>query len=218
MVTREVLWSIDRIERRACFALAAFILFISGYFVYAAEFIKTEHSTLTTTLSKAGTCTAPYVKNAAATLCEEATTSSLHALAFWGLVYAIGALALGLFAWWYRRVGTAFTALLVGLMLGPFSVGLPVVLLGGWLVWRGWRLHKYGVATFSGVAKVKRGQVEARREGRPPPEPPTPELPPAKPTRRSRAEKPSDPLDAPRKPAPPSKRYTPKKRARAKSR
>ena len=61
-------------------------------------------------------------------------------------------------AWFRRRSLTAFALLFLGLSLGPVSIGLPFLFLGGYLLLRAWRIQK--VLTSRGVNP--RGRRPAR--------------------------------------------------------
>ncbi len=110
-------------------------------------------------------------------------------------------IVLGISVWRHKRAGTIFGAVFVGLIAGLGVLGLPLILFGGWLLIRAHRLQKYGEANFVGSSRVARERAVAKREG------------------KSLPNQGSEISGAPaaRRPAAPSKRYTPKKTARKKS-
>ena len=135
------------------------------------------------------------------TLCEHTrpTVMSDWILRF-VMILVIG-LFLVFFALIRKRVGVAFVGLFLGLAIG--TIGLPFLMLGGWLVIRAMRLQKYGDATFAGSSIRAREIAKAKKEGR--------TLAPstAKSAKGSKDTAPSTP-----KPPTASKRYTPKQRTR----
>ena len=109
-----------------------------------------------------------------------------------------------MFALLRKRVGVAFVGLFLGLAIG--TIGLPFLMLGGWLVIRALRLQKYGDATFAGSSLRAREMAKAKKEGR--------SLAPS--TAKSAKSAKGAKTTAPSGPKPPSasKRYTPKQRTR----
>lgn len=194
-VPREVLKSIDNTERKASFFLAGLGGVFSLYLLYIAVFVGQQTTVVTAKYDKTKGCAAGYklVKG----LCSQTQITTVSAVWFEFALVAVTSLALFGFSWRRNRTGTVFVSLFEGLALGLFSIGLPYVILGAWLLWRAYRLQKYGVATFAGVSEITRERAQARKEGREI-EPLTLSAPPPDPS-------------APRTPAEPSKRYTPKK-------
>jgi hypothetical protein len=219
MVTRKVLFSIDDTERRVSYIFAGLIgllgLLILGYILF--DFKKTTK--LTETLSKTKVCTAPYVR--VGSICQEIQVNTKGGYYTEFALIAVCALGLFLFARRRNRPGVIFVLLFVGLSFTNISsvIGLLFIAIGCWILWRGWCLYKYGVVGYKNVNEIKRERILARKEGRPDPRPaPVPEPVAAAPTRK--AAKAAKETEAPllRQPAEPSKRYTPKKQSRTKSR
>ena len=111
-------------------------------------------------------------------------------------IFVIG-LFIVFFALRRKRAGVAVSALLLGLALGV--VGLPFLIVGGWLVIRALRLQKYGDATFSGSSQRARQLALEKKQGR---------------TAAARNSRKGDDLTGTPVPPAPSKRYTPKQRPR----
>ena len=79
-------------------------------------------------------------------------------------ILVIGAFII-FFAFRRSRPGVAVAGLMLGFAIGV--IGLPFLMLGGWLVIRALRLQKYGDATFAGSTKRAREIAQAKKAGRP---------------------------------------------------
>jgi hypothetical protein len=204
-VSREVVISIDRTERRAAFFMAALGGLLAIVYLYAIIFVGKVTYNYHDKYTPGKACATGYHVNAARTLCVKTQVTTLNELWFEFALFMVASLALFLFARYRRRTGTVFVSLFEGLAVGQFIgfiIGAPFVLLGIWLLIRAWRLNKYGVPTYVGVQQFKRTQAEACADGRPVPTTAAVESPPPVAVIEP---------DTPRTPAPPSKRYTPKK-------
>jgi hypothetical protein len=195
--------SIDSLEQRWGYGLSVLGGLFSLYLLYQVFFIG---ATSTTTTSKPTKGVCPTNSTLAHHLCKSVVVTTLSDLwlefALVGLVTAVFAL----FVWRRRRTGTVFSSLFLGLATGVFGVGLPFFCYGIWVLWRAWRLQRYGVATFSGVSQIVRGEAQARKEGRTPPPRPVAAVSETKPSKAS------DAASTTYTPPEASKRYTPKKR------
>jgi hypothetical protein len=188
----------DRTERIASFGFAGLSAFFSLYVLFYIGFRGSQTVTLTKTAIK-GSCpplkgyeTVKHVGN----LCHYSHVTPIATLWFEFAIVVLAAAAMAFFAWRRKRTGVVFVALIQGVAMGPFSTGLPFVALGLWLMWRAYRLQKYGQASFAGAGRGARDQAQAKKQPR------TENLPVAK----------AEP--GPRKVAEPSKRYTPKRTAK----
>jgi hypothetical protein len=199
-VPRSVVMSIDTLERRVSYVGGALALLLAGLFT--PHLTKNTWVTETASPVKGHTCAAPYHWNTVAKTCTHLKLTHPSDWLAQFLLIVVMAVAIIAFAYWRKRVGVAFAGFLLGLALG--SVGLPFLILGGWLLLRALRLQRYGDATFFGSSRLAREQARAKREGRASAtrEPRAS----ATPRRRSKAAE----VDAVRAPAA-SKRYTPKK-------
>ncbi len=202
MVSREVIKSMDRIERRVSFVLAGIGVLVSLLSVYIIVYVHPK--TTVTTLPHHSKCPVGFHSTSPAghaiKLCSavQRTPVSQLWLYFALVVFATGWLLYA--ALRKKRTLAVVTLLFIGLALGPFSLGLPFFGTGVWLFWRAWRLQRYGVATFSGVSQITRQRAADRKAG-------IATIPKA-------TSKSSDDyvlLDAPRRASEASKRYTPKK-------
>ncbi|MGH9021239.1 MAG: hypothetical protein ACRDV0_09525 [Acidimicrobiales bacterium] len=210
MVSREVVMGLDKIERRVSF-FASFVAFsMAGLFV--PRLLKNTWITETVKAVKAHTCVAPFKwsKSAAACVHLKLTHPSYWFPQF-GLLILV-AVTILISAYWKKRVGVAFTGFLVGLALG--TVGLPFLLLGGWLLIRALRLQRYGDATFFGSSRKARERATERNNERRAArgEAPVKVREPARTRTRTRDKAPA--VAAAKAPPTTSKRYTPKKPAR----
>lgn len=200
-----MIFSIDQTERRATF----FVVFLTALVaVFNIAYLVEDHFKVKNFYAKVskGACPGGYTKvlhpPTASHACYLAVTPSYLWLQF--AIMAAAALALFAFAWFRKRVGVVFVALLAGLAASslPF-VGIVFLAFGFWILWRAWRLQRYGVATFTGASRLAREQAQARKSGTATPTATsTPRPIPAKKVQAS---------DGPRVPAEPSKRYTPPK-------
>jgi hypothetical protein len=99
-------------------------------------------------------------------------------------------------AWYRRRSLTAFTLLFLGLTIGLIGPGTPFLLLGGYLIFRMFRVQKVltsrGVNTRNTSARARGSTTTRDASGRP-----------TRPTRQTKKSAPAGPQQ--------SKRYTPPK-------
>lgn len=201
-VPREVVLGLDHTERRVSF-VASFVAFaLAGLFV--PHLLKDTWLTETASPVHGHTCTAPFHWNAAKAICQHLKlTHPSYWVPQFLLILLIG-VTIAISAYFRKRVGVAFAGFLVGLALG--TVGLPFLLLGGWLLLRALRLQRYGDPSFFGSSRKAREQADARRAARASQRGSAAPAP-----RRSKRAEPVTPARA----APSaSKRYTPKKPAR----
>ena len=200
-VPRGVIMGLDNTERR----ISLIAGFIAVAMALALPFLIGKLYTVTAKPSSAKKCAAGY--KLVGNLCQltRPTVVSDWILRF-VMILVIG-LLLVMFALLRKRVGVAFVGLFLGLAIG--TIGLPFLMLGGWLVIRALRLQKYGDATFAGSSLRAREMAKAKKEGR--------ALAPstAKSTKSATSAKGAK-TTAPNVPKPPSasKRYTPKQRTR----
>lgn len=190
---------IDTIERRVAYIAGTLAIVLAGLFT--PHLYKNTFVTETANPVKGHTCAAPYHWHKAANTCSylKLTHPSDWVLQF--LLIVVMAFAILTFAYLRKRVGVAFAGFFLGLALG--AIGLPFLLLGGWLLLRALRLQRYGDASFFGSSRIAREQAQSKREGRP-----------VVRTPRAKKKVEEDPmLIRPVAPAP-SKRYTPKKQTR----
>ncbi len=194
-VARSVIMSLDHIER----LISLIAGFVAVAMALALPFLIGKRYTVTVKATAAKTCADGY--KLVGNLCEHTrpTVVSDWILRF-VMILVIG-LLLVMFALLRKRVGVAFVGLFLGLAIG--TIGLPFLMLGGWLVIRALRLQKYGDATFAGSSIRAREIAKAKKEGR--------ALAPStsKSAKGSKTAAPSAP-----KPPSASKRYTPKQRPR----
>jgi hypothetical protein len=204
-VPREVIMGLDATERKVSF-IGAFVAFaLAGLFV--PHLVKNTYLTDTANPTKGHACTAPFHWDAAKSLCVHVRlTHPSYWVPQFALILLVG-VSIGLSAWWKKRVGVAFSGFLIGLALG--TVGLPFLLLGGWLLVRALRLQRYGDPSFFGSSRKAREAADARRAVRGSTRPERPERAAATRSRRRAAPEP-----AARTAPTPSKRYTPKKPVR----
>ncbi|MFI5035786.1 MAG: hypothetical protein ACHQFZ_06235 [Acidimicrobiales bacterium] len=198
-VPRSVVMGLDKIERNVSFIAGAIALVLAGLFT--PHLFKDTFITVTAKPVRGHTCATPYHWNSTLKTCShlKLTHPSDWLPQFILIVVMAGAIVL--FAYLRKRVGVAFGGFFLGLALG--SVGLPFLLLGGWLLLRALRLQRYGNASFFGSSRIAREQAQAKREGRP-----------VAPRRtRAKVDDAAATLIRPVAPAP-SKRYTPKKPVR----
>jgi hypothetical protein len=201
-VPREVIMGLDATERRVSF-IGSFVAFaLAGLFV--PHLLKNTYVTDTAKPTTGHSCAAPYHWDAAKATCIHLRlTHPSYWVPQFALILLVG-VAIALSAWWKKRVGVAFSGFLIGLALG--TVGLPFLLLGGWLLVRALRLQRYGDPSFFGSSRRAREAADARRSAR---AAATGSPAPAARSRRRAAPEPSA-----RQVPTPSKRYTPKKPVR----
>ncbi len=187
---------IDNVERRASLVAGAIALILAA--IISPHLFKNTWVTDTAKPSKTGVCPTGYDLVHAVCQYRHLTHPSTWLPQF--LEILIVGLAILFFAWRRNRVGISVASLLLGLALGV--VGLAFVFLGGWLVIRAFRLQRYGDASFSGSARRAKEMSREKRAAR------------AASPRGSRRDA-KMPAKAASVAAPsPSKRYTPKQRAR----
>jgi hypothetical protein len=193
-VSRSVIMGLDHIERLVSLIAG----FVAVAMALALPFLIGKRYTVTVKAT-AKSCAAGY--KLVGNLCEHTrpTVVSDWILRF-VMILVIG-LLLVMFALLRKRVGVAFVGLFLGLAIG--TIGLPFLMLGGWLVIRALRLQKYGDATFAGSSLRAREIAKAKKEGR--------TLAPST-TKSAKGSKTTAP-GTPKAPSA-SKRYTPKQRPR----
>ncbi len=193
-VSRSVIMGLDHIERLVSLIAG----FVAVAMALALPFLIGKRYTVTVKAT-AKSCAAGY--KLVGNLCEHTrpTVVSDWILRF-VMILVIG-LLLVMFALLRKRVGVAFVGLFLGLAIG--TIGLPFLMLGGWLVIRALRLQKYGDATFAGSSIRAREIAKAKKEGR--------TLAPST-TKSAKGSKTTAP-GTPKAPSA-SKRYTPKQRPR----
>jgi hypothetical protein len=185
-----VVMGIDNVERGVSYIAGAIAMVLA--LILGPHLFKNTVLTDTAKPSKTNTCTAGY--HLANKLCEKlVTTHPSYWLPQFLEIFIIG-LAIIYFAWRRKRAGVAVSTLLLGLAQG--TVGLPFLLVGGWLVIRALRLQKYGDASFAGSSRRAREMGQAKKSER------------SGTTSRKKGAQAS--LTKSATPAP-SKRYTPKK-------
>jgi hypothetical protein len=188
--------AIDKIERRVAFIAGALALLLAGLFT--PHLFKNTWITETAKPVTGHTCAKPYHWNSVLKSCSHLKLTHPSDWLPQFILILVMAVAIVVFAYLRKRVGVAFAAFFLGLALG--TVGLPFLILGGWLLLRALRLQRYGDASFFGSSRLARDQAQAKREGRP-----------VVPRRTRTKEKESaTTMMRPAIPAP-SKRYTPKK-------
>jgi len=193
-VSRSVIMGLDHIERLVSLIAG----FVAVAMALALPFLIGKRYTVTVKAT-AKSCANGY--KLVGNLCEHTrpTVVSDWILRF-VMILVIG-LLLVMFALLRKRVGVAFVGLFLGLAIG--TIGLPFLMLGGWLVIRALRLQKYGDATFAGSSIRAREIAKAKKEGR--------TLAPST-TKSAKGSKTTAP-GTPKAPSA-SKRYTPKQRPR----
>ena len=186
MVPAEVLQGIDPLERKIVLGLSVLGLGLSTLFIFVRQTgYRTEKLVN-------GACREGWTvfKNS----CRQSYTMTFKEYVWQFLAVLVGSLVLALAGWRKKRVLAAFVGLMMGLMLS--TVGLPFLMLGGWLFLRAWRLQRYGVAGFVASNQAARQQALERRNQRSP---------------KGRTTTASSGDDTMRRPPAPNKRYTPKK-------
>jgi len=153
---------IDNLERGISYVAGALAMVLA--LVISPRLFKNTTITTTSSLLKNKTCAATF--HLVNGQCEKALVTHWS---YW-LPQFMEILILGLaviyFTWRRKRAGVAVSTLLIGLAFG--TVGLPFLLLGGWLIVRAFRLQKYGDATFSGSSRIARDAARAKKGGRTP--------------------------------------------------
>lgn len=184
MVPPERVRTLDDTERKFVWGLVVFGGALSLLFLFV------QQTGYLTQAPKNGACPDGWdlVKNN----CQQAYTMTFKEYLPQFLAVLLGAVVLAVAAWRRHRVLASFTALMMGLMLS--RVGLPYLMLGGWLILRAWRLTRYGVPGFVASNQAARQQAIERRSQRSP-----------------RGTSASDDDGTTRRPPNANKRYTPKK-------
>lgn len=188
--------SIDKTERRVAFVAGGLALILAGLFT--PHLYKNTWITETAKALRGHACAAPYHWNTVQKTCTHLKLTHPSDWLPQFILIVVMAVAIVVFAYLRKRVGVAFAGFFLGLALG--SVGLPFLILGGWLLLRALRLQRYGDPSFFGSSRVARDQAQAKRATR--------EVVP----RRSRKKDPESAAITSRAVTPSaSKRYTPKK-------
>ena len=192
-VPREIILGLDNVERGVSLIAGAIAMVLT--LVITPHLFKNSIVTNTAKPSSSGVCTVGF--HLVLKLCQRShITHPSDWLPQFLEIFVIG-LFIIYFALRRKRAGVAVSALLLGLALGV--VGLPFLMVGGWLVIRALRLQKYGDATFSGSSQRARQLALEKKQGR---------------TGAARTKRKSDTTNATPTPPAPSKRYTPKQRPR----
>jgi len=158
--------SIDRIERLASLFMAALGVLFSLYILYVVVDQGQERSVYTAAYSKTKGCPSGYTYDKLSDICQRIEITRSGAL--WLEFALIGgcSIFLAFFAFRQRRTGVVFFSIFMGLVLGIGSIGVPYFALGIWLLWRAWRLQRYGDATFAGSSRRAREEAMAKKEGK----------------------------------------------------
>ena len=192
-VSRQVILGLDNIERAVSLIAGALAMLLT--LVITPHLFKNSKVTSTAQPLSNGKCAMDF--HLVLKLCQRThITHPSDWLPQFLEIFVIG-LFIIFFAFRRKRAGVAVSTLLLGLALGV--VGLPFLIVGGWLVIRALRLQKYGDATFSGSTRRARQLALEKKQGRSPT------------ARQSRGGVIT--AGAPAPPSP-SKRYTPKQRPR----
>jgi hypothetical protein len=196
MVSREVVFGMDNVERKISLFAVGIAMVVSV--VYAVAWIRKSPVITKQAFVKGKACPSTF-KTHVGNYCEHILrqTSSFWATHFL-LVFVVGLIIL-FFALRRKRAGVACFACFLG--VGLQFVGIVFLFLGVWLIVRAFRLQRYGEASWAGSNKAARELAQARKEGRAP---------------KTKAASPSAPTPPPGPVAAPSasKRYTPKQKPR----
>ena len=219
---RSVLQTLDNFEKRVGYWVAGICAVITVTLIGVGIF-GTIGTSVYTQKAVNNSCPSGWTNRVIKGVLNCTQTRPLPVTDFFLLVLAlfILTLCLGLAVWRRRRNPSAFAALFLGFAL---TVAQPANFIplsfGAWLIWRAFRLNKYGVSSFAGVSAILKDRREAQKQGRPVPALPkietSPEVTAAAAarttTKRRRNEAPVDEtLIPPRRVTEASKRYTPKK-------
>jgi hypothetical protein len=158
-VPRSVIMGLDTLESRVSLVGAAIALLLAGLFVPHLIHDTWVSDTLTPVK---GHCSAPYRLVSGVCRYRHLTHPSYWVPQF--LLILIAALVIAGSALWRKRVGVAFAGLFLGLALG--TIGVPFLILGGWLVIRALRLQRTGDPTFFGSSRKSRELAAERRATR----------------------------------------------------
>jgi multisubunit Na+/H+ antiporter MnhB subunit len=195
-VSREVVMGIDNVERRVSLVAGAIALVLAA--IISPHLFKNTWVTDTAKPSKSGGCPTGY--RLVHAVCQHTYLTHPSTWLPQFLEILIVGLAILFFTWRRNRAGIAVASLLLGLALGV--VGLTFLLLGGWLIIRALRLQRYGDASFSGSTRRAKEMSREKRAAR--------ASSPRAPRRDAKSSAKQPAVVAPS----PSKRYTPKQRAR----
>ena len=135
-------------------------------------------------------------------MCHYTQVTQLGGLLYAALIVLVATLALAYFTRRKRRSGVVFVSFGLFFILSWLSsivgifyiVGLVFMGGAGWLMIRAWRLQRHGVATAREVTRVTREKAQNKSS-----------------SKKAAAVSDADASPAARRPAEPSKRYTPKK-------
>jgi hypothetical protein len=204
-VPRAVVMGIDRTERRVAFIAGGLALVLAALFT--PHLYKNTWITETAKPVRGHTCAAPYHWNTVLKTCSHLRLTHPSDWLPQFILIVLMAAAIVVFAYLRKRVGVAFAGFFLGLALG--TVGLPFLILGGWLLLRALRLQRYGDPSFFGSSRIARDQAQAKRAGREP----TPRRAGREPNPRRTRRKESETAAVASRPVAPSasKRYTPKR-------
>lgn len=192
-VSREVILGLDNVERGVSLIAGAIAMVLT--LIIVPHLFKNSVVTTSAKPFANGACAVGF--HLVRTSCQRSHVTNPSAWLPQFLEIFVVGVSIIFFALRRKRAGVAVSALLLGLALGV--VGLPFLIVGGWLVIRALRLQKYGSATFSGSSQRARQLALEKKEGR------------TASARRARSGEPS--LSTGAAPAQ-SKRYTPKQRPR----
>ena len=196
MVSREVVFGMDDVERKVSLFGVGIAMVVS--LIYVIAWIRKSPVITKQAYVKGKACPPAFSKHVGS-YCEHILrqTNSFWATHFL-LVFVVGLIIL-FFALRRKRAGVACFACFLG--VGLQVVGLVFLFLGVWLIVRAFRLQRYGEASWSGSNKAAREMAQARREGR-------------EPKVKSKAVAAPAPTPGPVAPPKASKRYTPKQKPR----
>jgi hypothetical protein len=151
---------LDSLERGIGFVAGALAMVLA--LIISPRLFKNTTITTTSKLLRNKTCAATF--HLVNGQCEKAVVTHWSYWLPQFLEVTILGIGVIYFTWRRKRAGVAVTTLLIGLAFG--TVGLPFLLVGGWLIVRAFRLQKYGDATFSGSSRIARETAKSKRGGR----------------------------------------------------
>ena len=154
MVPPERVRTIDDTERKFVWGLVSFGVVLSFLFIFV-------HQTGYYTRPPRANGSCPDGWDLVKKTCQQAYTMTFQQYLPQFLAVLLGAVVLAVAAWRRHRVLASFTSLMMGFMLS--TVGLPYLMLGGWLILRAWRLTRYGVPGFVAANQAARQQAIERR-------------------------------------------------------
>jgi len=194
MVSREVVFGMDPIERKISLFAVGLAMVIS--IVFGINWVGKAAWASSQKFVKGKACPAAF-PNHVKDFCALVNAQSHWATQFL-FVFVIGLVIL-FFALRRKRAGVACFACFLGIALGLY--GVVFLFLGVWLIVRAFRLQRYGEASWTASNKVAREMAQARKEGRDP-------------TPKASATKAPAATPGPVAPPSASKRYTPKQKPR----